>query len=103
MNLPVRLLEIMFFICLAIAISSAAKTCGALLVFCNLSVMPAIGLVLSKRLHVVLMLSALSGIISTLGGLTCAFHYDLPGNQCIIVFSCALLVLALIFRLFRRI
>ena len=99
MGMRVRLLEIGFFVCLAIAISSAAKTCGALLVFCYLSVTPAIGLALSKRLHIVLTLSAISGILSTLGGLAIAFHYDLPGNQCIIVFACALLVLALCGRL----
>ena len=102
LNLPVRFLEIAFFVCLAIAISSAGKTCGALLVFCNLSVTPAIGLLLSKRLHAVLALTILSSLISTLGGLAVAFHFDLPGNQCIIVFACALLTLALLYRRFIR-
>ena len=100
LNLPVRLLEIAFFICLAVAISSAGKTCGALLVFCNLSVTPAIGLLLSKRLHVVLALTILSSLISTIGGLAVAFHFDLPGNQCIIVFACVLLAFTLLYRRF---
>lgn len=61
-----------------------------------------IGLLLSKRLHVVLALTILSSLFSTIGGLAAAFHFDLPGNQCIIVFSCALLVIALLHHLIRR-
>lgn len=97
MKLPVKTTEIGFFIVLALAIATASKSCGALLVFCYLSVIPAIAMLLSKKLGRVLVIAAVSGVLSTVGGLTLSFHYDLPGNQCVIVFACTLLVFALLF------
>lgn len=96
MKLPVKITEISFFIVLAVAIATASKSCGALLVFCYLSVIPAIAMLLSKKLGKVVIIGAISGLLATVGGLTLSFHYDLPGNQCIIVLACILLVLALL-------
>ena len=91
-GIPVRVLELAFFVALGMLISSAAKTAGSLLVFCYLVVPPATGLLLSRRLWAVMLLSILCGIFSTLIGLTASYHWDLAGNQCIIIVACALLV-----------
>ena len=92
-GIPVRVLELAFFVALGMLISSAAKTAGSLLVFCYLVVPPATGLLLSRRLGAVMLLSILCGISSTLIGLTASYHWDLAGNQCIIIAACSLLVL----------
>ena len=94
MNLPIKTIEAVFFIVLAIAISTASKVCGALLVFSYLIISPAIGLLISKKIFTVLGISAISGILATICGLSISYYYDFPGNQCIIVFSCLILLLA---------
>jgi len=91
-GLPVRVLELAFFVALGMLISSAAKTAGSLLVFCYLVVPPATGLLLSRRLWAVMLLTVLCGLTATLIGLTASYHWDLAGNQCIIIAACVLLV-----------
>ncbi len=91
-GIPVRVLELAFFVALGMLISSAAKMAGSLLVFCYLVVPPATGLLLSRRLWAVMLLTVLCGVASTLIGLTASYHWDLAGNQCIIIAACALLV-----------
>ncbi len=92
-GIPVRVLELAFFVALGMLISSAAKTAGSLLVFCYLVVPPATGLLLSRRLWAVMLLTVLCGVAATLVGLTASYHWDLAGNQCIIIAACILLVL----------
>ena len=91
-GIPVRVLELAFFVALGMLISSAAKMAGSLLVFCYLVVPPATGLLLPRRLWAVMLLTILCGVASTLIGLTASYHWDLAGNQCIIIAACALLV-----------
>ncbi|NMA21582.1 MAG: metal ABC transporter permease [Lentisphaerae bacterium] len=91
MGIPVKTVEFLFFLGLGLVVSAAGKIGGALLVFCLLVVPPAGALLLSRRLLIVLSLSAILGVLATLSGLTWAFHQDLPGNQCIVVVSCSLL------------
>ncbi|NMA47453.1 MAG: metal ABC transporter permease [Lentisphaerae bacterium] len=92
MGIPVRAVEFGFFVALGLVVSAASKSGGSMLVFCYLSVVPATALMLSKRLAVVLPLAAVLAVLATLAGLTCSFHYDLPGNQCIIVAAAALFI-----------
>lgn len=92
-GLPVRLLELGFFIALGLLISSSAKTAGSLLVFCYLSIPPATGLLLSRKLWAVMVIAMLCGIVATAIGLTASYHWDLAGNQCIIVACVALMLL----------
>ena len=92
-GIPVRALELAFFVALGMLISSAAKMAGSLLVFCYLVVPPATGLLLSRRLWAVMLLASISGVLATFIGLTASYHWDLAGNQCIIIAACVLLVL----------
>ncbi len=94
MRLPIKTVEAGFFIILALVISTASKICGALLVFSYLIISPSIGLLMSKKVFPVLGISAISGIMATIFGLTISYYYDFPGNQCIVVFSCIMLLLA---------
>ena len=106
-GIPVRALELAFFVALGMIISSAAKTAGSLLVFCYLVVPPATGLLLSRRLWAVMLLASMCGVLATFIGLTASYHWDLAGNQCIIIAACVLLGLlpglkALALKIFRR-
>lgn len=106
-GMPVRLIELGFFVALGFLISSAAKTAGSLLVFCYLTVPPATGLLMSRKMLVVMLIASLCGIASTVIGLTASYHWDLAGSQCIIVSSCLILVVlpagkALLLRLLRH-
>ena len=40
-----------------------------------------------------MLLTALCGVAATLVGLMASYHWDLAGNQCIIIADCSLLVL----------
>ena len=92
MRIPVRVVEFGFFVALGLVVSAASKSGGSMLVFCYLAVVPATALMLSKRLAIVLPLAAVIAVAATLIGLTCSFHYDLPGNQCIIMAATALFI-----------
>jgi len=105
-GISVRVLELAFFVALGMLISSAAKTAGSLLVFCYLVVPPATGLLLSRRLWAVMLLTVFCGVTATLIGLTASYHWDLAGNQCIIIVACVLLgvlpsIKALVVRMFH--
>ncbi len=101
LGIPTRTVEFLFFLALGLIVAAACRIAGALLVFCYLVVPPAIGLLLSRRLAIVLIAATLSGALATVSGLTLSYHYDLPGNQCIVVTACALLVLLFAIRKIR--
>lgn len=86
--------EMLFFIVLGVAIAAASKVAGTLLVFCYLIVPPTFALLLSRRLWLVLMLSAIAAVAATVVGLFASFKADLPTNQTICVAACAMLGLA---------
>ena len=86
--------DLLYFFALGLAVSAASKTAGSLLVFCYLVVAPSAALLLSKRLWLVMALSALLAIGSTLVGLYWSFSRDLPTNQTIAVTACCLFVVA---------
>jgi ABC-type Mn2+/Zn2+ transport system permease subunit len=88
--------ELVFFCCLGLAVSASSQAAGALLVFCYLVAPPSAGLLLSRRLGVVMLLSALTAALGTLGGLTLSLAADLPANQTVVavvaaLFACAAL------------
>ncbi len=88
LGINVRFWEMFFFAALGLVVSVSSKVGGFLLIFCYLTVPPAAGLVVSKRLHVVLSVAAGIGVISTVAGLFLAFLDDLPANQTIAAVCC---------------
>lgn len=77
--------EMLYFCCLGLAVSAASKAAGALLVFCYLVVPPAAGLLLSRSLAMVMLISAALALLGTITGLAWSLHNDLPSNQAVVV------------------
>lgn len=84
--------ESLYFIMLGIVISATSQIAGALLIFCYLVVCPALALVLSKRIKIVLTIAPLLSILATFTGMVVSFENDLPTNQTICIISCILFV-----------
>lgn len=82
--------EALFFAALGTVVSGASKSGGALLVFCELVVIPATALLLARRMWVVIALSVALGIAVTWAGLLAAYRVDLPANPMIIAIACLL-------------
>ena len=95
--------ELLFFLLLGVAVATASKTAGALLVFCYLVAPPAIALLMSRRLDRVLLLAGLAAAAGTLAGLAVSFAADLPTNQTICAVLCVLFLLALPLKFRRRV
>ncbi len=93
----------LYFFALGLAVSAASKVAGALLVFCYLVVAPSTGLLLSRKLWGVLMISAIAAVGATMGGLYVSFSRDLPTNQTIAASSCVVLAVAVALSAVRRI
>jgi ABC-type Mn2+/Zn2+ transport system permease subunit len=102
LGLRVVLWELLFFFALGLAVSAASKVAGALLVFCYLVVAPATALLLSRRLWLVLVLSATAAAAATMGGLYVSFSRDLPTNQTIAATACIVLAGAVLICVARR-
>jgi ABC-type Mn2+/Zn2+ transport system permease subunit len=94
--------ELVYFCCLGLAVSAASKAAGALLVFCYLVAPPAAGLLLGRRLWVVLMISAAIAVLGTLVGLGWSLKADLPANQAVVAVLSALFMIAALLRGFVR-
>jgi len=90
--------ELLYFCCLGLAVSAASKAAGALLVFCYLVAPAAAGLLLGRRLAVVMMISASVALLGTITGLGWSLHNDLPANQAVVVALTALFVVAAMIR-----
>ncbi len=86
--------ELAFFVALGLAVAVASRTAGSLLVFCYLVVAPSTGLLLSRRLNLVLVISAAAALGATLAGLYLAVGYDLPTNHTVAAAACLLFLLA---------
>ena len=84
--------EGLFFFLLGLVVSGASKSGGALLVFCQLVVVPATALLLARRLWAVIGLSMALGVLTTWAGLLTAYRVDLPANPTIIGVACLLLM-----------
>lgn len=102
LGMRVRLWELLFYYALGIAVSAASKLGGMLLVFCYLVIPPMAGLLLSGRLRNVILISAVTALLSTLLGFYFSYIYDLPANQMIALIACVMLGLAWILKIIRR-
>ncbi len=85
--------ELLFFVLLGVIVATVSKVAGALLVFCYLVVPPAMALLLSRRLAMVMTLAAVISVLITIIGLSVSFVGDLPTNQTICVVACSALLI----------
>ena len=97
LGMRVILWELSFFFSLGLAVSAASRVAGSMLVFCYLIVSPAAALLFSKKLHLVFVFSAASGVSSTLAGMYLSYAYDLPTSQTIAVSTCCIFLAAVVY------
>jgi ABC-type Mn2+/Zn2+ transport system permease subunit len=96
-RVPVRRLELVSYLCVALSVSVATRALGVLPVFA-FAVMPAVSaLLLFDRLRTVLAAAALCGAVAGGGGYLLAFFWELPVGACqtVVAATCVLAALAL--------
>ena len=97
LRMRVILWELLFFFSLGLAVSAASRVAGAMLVFCYLVVSPAAALLFSRKLKLVFLFSAVTGVGSTLAGMYLSYAYDLPTSQTIAVSTCCVFLAAVVY------
>lgn len=100
-GLPVRALDLVSWLWVALSVSVATRALGVLPVFA-FAVLPALtGMLLFSRLRWVLFTSALLGAVAGGGGYVVAFFSDLPVGACQAAVAAGLLALAVPLRAVR--
>ncbi len=98
LGIPVKTLELAFFVALGAVVAAAAKIAGVLLIFCYLVVAPGVALLLHHRLRGVLVLAVVAAWLSTIGGILLSYRFDLPPNQTVGLVHCLLFGAAVVGR-----
>lgn len=102
LGVRVNVWEIVFFLGLALVISVASRTAGAMLVFAYLVIPSSAALLLSRRLGLVMVISAGMAVSATLAGLYASLVWDLPTNQLIVAFLAVFPLLSVLTAPLRR-
>lgn len=98
LGIPVKALELAFFVALGAVVAAAAKIAGVLLIFCYLVVAPGVALLLHHRLGGVLVIAVGVAWLATVGGILVSYRFDLPPNQTVGLLHCAIFLLAVLTR-----
>ena len=91
-GVPVRLLEYMLPMLVALTTVAAIKTVGNVMVMSLLVVPSVTGTLLARRLISIMAASVVVALISVVGGLYLSFYFDLPTGPTIVVVSVGLLL-----------
>ena len=91
-GLPVRFLEYLLPLLVALTTVAALKTVGNVMVM-SLLVVPAVtGTLLARRLHSIMAATVIVALIAVVIGLYASYYYDLPTGPAIVVTSVGLLL-----------
>lgn len=101
-GIPVRFLNYLFLILIAITIDISLKAIGAILVFAMIVTPAAAAYQWTFKLNKMLLLSALFGVISAFLGLLFSFIWDLPSGSTIVGVATILFALSFILSPKRR-
>ncbi|MBD2181998.1 metal ABC transporter permease [Planktothrix sp. FACHB-1355] len=96
-GLPVNLLNFGLMLLIALTIVASMKAVGVILVLSLLITPGATAYLLVKRLHQVMILGAVIGIISSISGMYLSYFFNLPSGPAIVLVASGLFVLALLF------
>ncbi|MBI3995689.1 MAG: metal ABC transporter permease [Nitrospirae bacterium] len=88
--------NLLFYLTLAVVIAVAIRTAGVLLVFSDLVIPAAVSLLFAERLRSLVLLSAVTGVLSNLAGLYASYRFDLPSGPSIVASLGVFLALAMI-------
>jgi len=96
-GLPVNQLNFGLMLLIALTIVASMKAVGVILVLSLLITPGATAYLLVKRLHEVMILGAVIGIISSISGMYLSYFFNLPSGPAIVLVVSALFVLSLLF------
>lgn len=96
-GLPVNQLNFGLMLLIALTIVASMKAVGVILVLSLLITPGATAYLLVKRLHEVMILGAVIGIISSISGMYLSYFFNLPSGPAIVLVVSGLFILALLF------
>ncbi len=96
-GLPVNQLNFGLMLLIALTIVASMKTVGVILVLSLLITPGATAYLLVKRLHEVMILGAVIGIISSISGMYLSYFFNLPSGPAIVLVVSGLFVVSLLF------
>ncbi|MEA5506334.1 metal ABC transporter permease [Halotia wernerae UHCC 0503] len=96
-GLPVNRLNFGLMLLIALTIVASMKAVGVILVLSLLITPGATAYLLVKRLHQVMILGAVIGVISSISGMYLSYFYNLPSGPAIVLVVSGLFLLALLF------
>lgn len=97
MGLPTGALHYYLMLLLALAVVAALQSVGVILVVAMLIVPASTAYLLTDRLHVLLVLAAVVGVLSAMGGMLLAVALNLPPGPAMTLCGVALYALAVLF------
>ena len=96
-GLPVNILNFGLMLLIALTIVASMKAVGVILVLALLITPGATAYLLVKRLHKMMILGAVIGIISSISGMYLSYFYNLPSGPAIVLVASGFFILALLF------
>lgn len=96
-GLPVNQLNFGLMMLIALTIVASMKAVGVILVLSLLITPGATAYLLVKRLHEVMILGAVIGVISSISGMYLSYFYNLPSGPAIVLVVSGLFLLSLLF------
>ena len=93
---PVKRLNLLLILMLALIVALAMKVVGILLVSALLIIPPAAARSVSRSPEQMVILASLTGITAVIAGLWASFHWDTPAGPSIVVAATSLFAISLI-------
>lgn len=97
-GIPVRLLNILFFITLAVAIIISIRIVGIIMVSALLVIPGATARLFAKSLLSMITFSCTAGMLSVFAGLFISYQYDIAPSACIVLTAAALFFLSFLLK-----
>ena len=96
-GLPVALLDLGLMTLIGLTIVASLKAVGVVLVLSLLITPAATAYLLVNRLHLVMLLGVIIGVISSITGMYLSYYYNLPSGPAIVLVASSLFVMAFLF------
>lgn len=96
-GLPINLLNFGLMVLIALTIVASMKAVGVVLVLSLLITPGATAYLLVKRLHQVMLLGAVLGVIASISGMYLSYFYNLPSGPAIVLVVSGFFLIALLF------
>lgn len=96
-GLPVRWLDTGLMILIGLTIIASLKAVGVILVLSLLITPPSTAYLLVDRLHQVMLIGVLIGIISSISGMYLSYYFNLPSGPAIVLVATGFFILSFLF------